>query len=64
MKKYIILLSVLLISCNDNSDKTVIKAKNKTIDSLKATLEDCKGQAKIMAEVLEQERIKENNSYK
>ncbi|AZB28697.1 hypothetical protein [Chryseobacterium balustinum] len=62
MKKYIILLSVLLLSCNDNSDKTIIKAKNKTIDSLKTELEDCKTQAKIMANVLEQERIEENKS--
>lgn len=63
MKKYIILLSVFLINCNDNSDKSIIKAKNKTIDSLKTELDDCKAQAKIMAEVLEQERIKENNSH-
>ena len=64
MKKYVVLLSAFIISCNDNSDKTIIKAKNKTIDSLKTELKDCKAQAKIMAEVLEQDRINENASHK
>lgn len=50
---------ILTFSCSSkNETKLIIAAKNKTIDSLKVELIDCKLQAKIMAEVLEEERIK------
>lgn len=60
MKKIIplaMLLSVIL-SCKDKKLVEDLKAKNNTIDSLRFVLDDCKAQAQIMADVMEQERIK------
>ncbi len=63
MKNYVLpLLLVISFSCKKHNqpDKTLLD-KNKTIDSLKAELEDCKGQAQIMADILEKERIELQN---
>ncbi|WP_241330070.1 hypothetical protein [Chryseobacterium arthrosphaerae] len=57
--KYFLFCFVLTFSCSSkNETRLIIVAKNKTIDSLKAELIDCKLQAQIMAEVLEEDRIK------
>lgn len=64
INKYILLLVAFLItSCNasDNEYKLIIVSKNKTIDSLKLKLDDCKLQAQSMADVLEKERIEQQN---
>lgn len=54
--KYFLICLTLTVSCSSkNEAKLTIAAKNKTIDSLKAELNDCKLQAQIMAEVLEEE---------
>ncbi|MPS72601.1 MAG: hypothetical protein E2590_05540 [Chryseobacterium sp.] len=57
-KNLFLLMTAFLMSCNDHCKNTaqLVEAKNKTIDSLKAQLEDCKAQAKIMAEVLENDK--------
>lgn len=64
MKIYLLLLlSLVCFSCTErNKTAEILKAKNKTIDSLKAELKDCTAQAKIMAEVLEKERIELQNN--
>lgn len=50
---------ILTFSCSSkNGTKLIIVAKNKTIDSLKVELNDCKLQAQIMADTLEKERIR------
>lgn len=56
MKNYVLLLLVITFSCTAPNDKQ-LEAKDATIDSLSAKLEDCKAQAKIMADILEEERI-------
>ncbi|WP_185226269.1 hypothetical protein [Chryseobacterium indologenes] len=57
--KYFLFCLTLTVSCSSkNETKLIIAAKNKTIDSLKVELIDCKLQGKIMAEVLEEDRIK------
>lgn len=57
--KYFLFCLTLIVSCSSkNETKLIIAAKNKTIDSLKVELIDCKLQGKIMAEVLEEDRIK------
>ena len=57
--KYFLICLTLIASCSStNETKLIIVAKNKTIDSLKVELNDCKLQAQIMAEVLEEDRIK------
>ena len=63
MKIYLLLLLLVVsFSCQErNKTDEVLQAKNKTIDSLKAKLEDCTAQAKIMAEVLEEERVQLQN---
>ncbi|KFF28169.1 hypothetical protein [Chryseobacterium vrystaatense] len=63
MKKFLIsIILLLLVGCSksDTSFK-VIDKKDITIDSLKAELMDCKLQAKIMADILEKERIEIQN---
>ncbi|MDN4028668.1 hypothetical protein [Chryseobacterium gambrini] len=64
MKLYLLLLlPVVSFSCMErNKTEEILQAKNKTIDSLKAELKDCTAQAKIMAEVLEKERIELQNN--
>lgn len=63
MKNYVLLLFLVVsFSCNKhNQPDKILQDKNKTIDSLKTELEDCKGQAKIMADILEKERIELQN---
>ncbi|WP_284462384.1 hypothetical protein [Chryseobacterium sp.] len=57
--KYFLICFILTFSCSSkNETKLIIAAKNKTIDSLRVELIDCKLQAQIMAEVLEEDRIK------
>ncbi|MDG4652718.1 hypothetical protein [Chryseobacterium arthrosphaerae] len=57
--KYFLFCFILIFSCSSkNETKLIIAAQNKTIDSLKIELTDCKLQAQIMAEVLEEDRIK------
>lgn len=57
--KYFLFCFILTFSCSSKREtKLIITAKNKTIDSLKVELIDCKLQAQIMAEVLEEERMK------
>lgn len=61
---FLIILFLLLISCSKSvstNDIAMVNKKNKTIDSLKAELIDCEGQAKIMADILEKERIELQN---
>lgn len=54
--------SLLLIACStSNTTDEQIKMKDKMIDSLDFELKDCKAQAKIMADILEQERIELQN---
>jgi 16S rRNA G527 N7-methylase RsmG len=55
---YLLLLSAC---CKNKCDDTIkiVEAKNKKIDSLQQVLEDCKTQAQIMAEILENERLQE-----
>lgn len=60
MKNYLLLLLVIMFSCKEN--KTLV-AKNKTIDSLKSELLDCKAQAKIMVDILEKERIEQQINH-
>lgn len=49
---------ITFICCSEQKPgDNVLKAKNKTIDSLKTALTDCKAQAHIMADILEEERI-------
>ncbi|WP_147430442.1 hypothetical protein [Sphingobacterium puteale] len=58
--KTIILLEMLLsvmLSCKDKKLVKDLKAKNNFIDSLRFILDDCKAQAHIMADIMEQERI-------
>lgn len=64
MKKKFIIIPLLLISCSKsvtNNEIALVDKKDKTIDSLKAELTDCKGQAEIMADILENERIELQN---
>ncbi len=64
MKNYVLLLLLMIsFSCKKHNqpDKTLLD-KNKTIDSLKAELKDCKSQAQIMADILEKERIELQNN--
>lgn len=60
--KYFLFCFITLSCSSKNETKLIIAAKNKTIDSLKVELNDCKLQAQIMADILEKERIenKEN----
>ncbi|OCA80555.1 hypothetical protein BBH99_00185 [Chryseobacterium contaminans] len=59
MKFFLFCFILITFSCSSkNETKLIIAAKNKTIDSLKVELNDCKLQAQIMADVLEEERIK------
>ncbi|GAA0882805.1 hypothetical protein GCM10009120_14020 [Sphingobacterium siyangense subsp. cladoniae] len=53
------LVLTVITSCSKNATASELKAKNKTIDSLKIELRDCKSQAQIMAEVMEFERLDE-----
>lgn len=56
------LFLLLLSACSKNKCADTIKiveAKNKKIDSLQQVLTDCKAQAQIMADVLENERLQE-----
>lgn len=60
MKKNFIIIPLLLFSCSksvSNNEIARVNQKDRTIDSLKAELTDCKGQAEIMADILEKERI-------
>lgn len=60
MMKILLLIPILGfgISCaKPKQDNTVLRNKEKLIDSLKTELKDCQSQAHIMAEVLEEERI-------
>lgn len=61
MKKNIPLALILLLclSCSKQGVAKELQAKNKTIDSLQNELRDCKSQAQIMADVLENERIEQ-----
>lgn len=67
MKRYFIIIPLLLTNCSKsltNDEIKIIDKRDKTIDSLKTELMDCRGQAKIMAEILEKERIElQNKSY-
>lgn len=66
MKNSIITL-FLIISCSKPvaiNEKAICSKKDKTIDSLKSELLDCQAQAKIMADILDQERIKLQNTRK
>lgn len=64
MKYLLMCLILLFLNCSHKQDnKFVIDTKNKTIDSLRFELADCKLQAQIMADILEEERI-ENNKKK
>lgn len=59
MKKIITaIITVLLNSCSNPANNTDKIIKDNTIDSLRTELKDCKSQAQIMAEILEDERIK------
>ncbi|REC61301.1 hypothetical protein DRF65_16425 [Chryseobacterium pennae] len=62
MKNYFFVLSFILIGCGkpqSRDPKKIIKAKNATIDSLQKEYNDCRGQAQIMADVMEAERKEE-----
>lgn len=61
---FLIIISLLFIGCSKSvaiNEIEMVNKKDKTIDSLKAELMDCKGQAKIMADILEKERIELQN---
>lgn len=57
--KILLLIPILGIgiSCAKPKQDTVLQNKDKLIDSLKTELKDCQGQAHIMADVLEEERL-------
>ncbi|AZA91758.1 Uncharacterised protein [Chryseobacterium nakagawai] len=63
--KYFLICLTLTVGCSSkNETKLIIVAKNKTIDSLKVELNDCKLQAQIMADILEDERIEKQKTSK
>ncbi|BEV05017.1 hypothetical protein [Chryseobacterium gambrini] len=63
MKSFFILItSLLFIGCSTSTTTDeLVKKKDKIIDSLDVELRDCKAQAKIMADILEKERIELQN---